>query len=72
MVKTGITFGSALAMAISFNMNQSVFGALILSLFACVFFTLFLGCGLLVYIIAWNIVPKDTMKAMYPGSAKTA
>ena len=38
----------------------------------CFLFTLFLGCGLLVYIIAWIIVPKDTMKAMYPGSAKTA
>ncbi|MGY8763395.1 MAG: hypothetical protein ACKVLE_01535 [Fidelibacterota bacterium] len=29
MVKTGVTFGSALAMAISFNINQSVFWALI-------------------------------------------
>jgi hypothetical protein len=27
IVKTGVTFGSALAMAISFNMNQSVFWA---------------------------------------------
>jgi hypothetical protein len=34
IVKTGVTFGSALAMAISFNINQSVFWALIHGLFS--------------------------------------
>ena len=34
VTKTGITFGSALAMAISFNVNQSVLWALIHGVFA--------------------------------------
>jgi hypothetical protein len=37
MVKTGVTFGAALAMAISFNMNQSVFWALIHGLLSWIY-----------------------------------
>ena len=35
-------------------------------------FTLFLGCGLFVYIIAWFIVPKNPTETTYPSTAKTA
>ncbi len=34
VTKTGITFGSALAMAISFNVNQSVLWAMIHGVFS--------------------------------------
>ena len=34
VTKVGVTFGSALAMAISFNVNQSVFWALIHGVFS--------------------------------------
>ena len=43
VVKTGITFGTALAMAISFNVNQSVLWAMIhgaLSWFYVVYFVI--------------------------------
>jgi len=44
VTKTGITFGSALAMAISFNVNQSVLWAMIhgvFSWFYVVYFAVF-------------------------------
>lgn len=34
VVRSGITFGTALAMAISFNVNQSVFWAILHGLFS--------------------------------------
>jgi len=37
IVKTGVTFGSALAMAISFNLNQSVIWAIIHGLLSWVY-----------------------------------
>jgi len=40
IVKTGVTFGSAMAMAISFNINQSVFWTFILDLCGLVHFDL--------------------------------
>jgi len=37
IVKSGITFGTALAMAISFNVNQSVMWAVIHGLFSWIY-----------------------------------
>ena len=37
IIKTGVTFGSAMAMAISFNINQSVFWAFIHGLLSWIY-----------------------------------